>query len=76
MEGKEKTVSIVGVDEIDTGRGHISWISPLARALTKAREGDVVTLHAPGGTEELEILEVRYQAIPMIPFAEAAVASE
>lgn len=76
MEGKEKTVSIVGVDEIDTGRGYISWISPLARALTKAREGDVVTLHAPGGTEELEILEVRYQAIPMIPFAEAAVASE
>lgn len=66
--GEEKTVSIVGVNEIDTTRGYISWVSPLARTLIKAREGDVVTLHAPGGTEELEILEVRYQAIPMEPF--------
>lgn len=70
QEGEEKTVSIVGVDEIDTSRGYISWISPLARALIKAREGDVVTLHAPGGTEELEIVEVRYQVIPMTPFGE------
>ncbi|MBA4142895.1 MAG: transcription elongation factor GreB [Nitrosospira sp.] len=70
-KGKEKTVSIVGVDEIDTSRGYISWVSPMARALMKAREGDVVTLHAPGGTEELEILEVKYQAIPMGPFGEA-----
>lgn len=69
QKGEEKTVSIVGVDEIDTSRGYISWVSPLARALIKAREGDVVTLHAPGGTEELEILEVRYQMIPMEPFA-------
>lgn len=67
-KGKEKTVSIVGVNEIDTTKGYISWVSPLARTLIKAREGDVVTLHAPGGTEELEILEVRYQAIPMEPF--------
>ncbi len=67
-KGEEKTVSIVGVNEIDTTRGYISWVSPLARTLLKAREGDVVTLHAPGGTEELEILEVRYQAIPMEPF--------
>jgi|SRR5687768_14880166 len=66
--GEEKTVSIVGVDEIDTSRGYISWVSPLARTLIKAREGDVVTLHAPGGTEELEILEVRYQRIPLEPF--------
>lgn len=66
--GEEKTVSIVGVDEIDTSRGYISWVSPLARTLIKAREGDVVTLHAPGGTEELEILEVRYQMIPLEPF--------
>ena len=73
-EGEEKTVSIVGVDEIDTVRGHISWISPLARAVTKAREGDVVTLHAPGGTEELEILEVRYQSIPVAPFTEGPTA--
>lgn len=67
-KGEEKTVSIVGVNEIDTTRGYISWVSPLARTLIKARKGDVVTLHAPGGTEELEILEVRYQAIPMESF--------
>ena len=66
---EEKTVSIVGVDEIDTSRGYISWISPMARAFIKAREGEVVTLHAPGGTQELEIREVRYQTIPMEPFA-------
>lgn len=69
--GEERTVSIVGVDEIDPARGYISWISPLARALIKAREGDVVTLHAPGGTEELEVLEVRYHVIPMASFAAA-----
>jgi transcription elongation factor GreB len=68
QQGEEKTVSIVGVDEIDTARGYISWVSPMARALIKAREGDVVTLHAPGGTEELELLEVRYRAIPIEPF--------
>jgi transcription elongation factor GreB len=67
-KGGEKTVAIVGVDEIDTSKAYISWISPMARALIKAREGDVVTLQAPGGTEELEILEVRYQMIPMEPF--------
>jgi transcription elongation factor GreB len=69
QKGEEKTVSIVGVDEIDTSRGYISWISPLARALIKAREGDMVTLHAPGGTEELEILEVKYRMIPTEAFA-------
>jgi transcription elongation factor GreB len=56
----EKTVTIVGVDEIDTARGHVSWLSPIARALIKAREGDSVVLHTPGGSEELEILEVSY----------------
>ena len=70
-KGDEKTVVIVGVDEIDTAKAYISWISPMARALIKAREGDVVTLRAPGGTEELEILEVRYQTIPMEPFGKA-----
>lgn len=70
LKGEEKTVSIVGVDEIDTSRGYISWISPMARALIKAREGDVVTLHAPGGTEELEILEVKYQTISMESFGQ------
>lgn len=69
QSGEEKTVSIVGVDEIDTARGYISWVSPVARALIKAREGDVVTLHAPAGVEELEIMEVKYQPVPMTPFA-------
>jgi len=61
--GEERTVSIVGVDEIDTARGYISWVSPMARALIKAREGDKVTLSTPGGVEELEILDVRYEPI-------------
>jgi len=56
----ERTVSIVGIDEIDTARGYISWVSPMARALIKAREGDTVTLHTPGGVDELEIVQVRY----------------
>src|SRR6187397_1564421 len=59
-KGEERTISIVGVDEIDTARGYISWVSPMARALIKAREGDSVTLQTPGGTEELEIAAVRY----------------
>jgi transcription elongation factor GreB len=60
---EKRTVSIVGVDEIDTKRGYISWVSPMARALIKAREGDLVTLKTPGGVEELEILEVRYKSL-------------
>ena len=68
QKGEEKTISIVGVDEIDTTRGYISWVSPMARALIKAREGDVVTLHAPAGTEDLEILAVKYRPIPIEPF--------
>jgi len=62
-DGEQRTVSIVGVDEIDTSRGYISWVSPMARALTKAREGDTVTLATPGGIEELEILRVRYEPL-------------
>ena len=58
--GEEHTVTIVGIDELDPLKGKISWISPVARALTKAREGDTVTLQTPQGTEELEILEVSY----------------
>ncbi len=67
--GDERVVTIVGVDESDHRRMHISWISPLARALTKARTGDTVTLRAPGGTEELEILDVRYGPVDVEPFA-------
>lgn len=58
--GEEHTVTIVGIDELDPLKGKISWISPVARALTKAREGDVVTLQTPLGTDELEILSVDY----------------
>jgi len=63
--GEEKTYSIVGVDEADPGRGLISWVSPLARALFKARRDDVVTLQVPGGRDELEIVEVSYRAISL-----------
>ncbi len=58
--GKEQTVTIVGIDELDPLQGKISWVSPVARALTKAREGDVVTLNTPSGMDELEILSVTY----------------
>jgi len=61
--GEQRTVSIVGIDEIDTERGYISWVSPMARALIKAREGDTVTLSTPGGTEQLEIVAVRYEPL-------------
>ena len=68
--GTERVVSIVGADEVDLDRNHISWVSPLARALMKAGHGDRVVLHAPGGTERLEILEVRYERIHVPPFTE------
>ena len=58
--GEERTISIVGIDEIDPERGYVSWISPMARALLKAREGDTVTVRTPGGSEELEVVSVRY----------------
>ena len=61
--GGEKTYSIVGIDEADVSRGRISWISPLAKALIKAREGDTVTLHTPAGVERIEILSVEYKEI-------------
>jgi len=60
---KDKTITIVGVDETESPRNRISWISPVARALMKARTGDKVALKTPGGIEELEILEVRYDPI-------------
>ena len=68
--GTEQVVSIVGLDEVDLDRHHISWVSPLARALMKAGEGDRVVLHAPGSTAQLQILEVRYERIPVEPFRE------
>jgi transcription elongation factor GreB len=66
--GEENTVRIVGLDETDPANHYVSWISPIARALIKAREGDSVHLRTPGGDEQLEILEVRYEEIPMAPF--------
>jgi transcription elongation factor GreB len=66
--GEEQTVRIVGIDEMDPARHYVSWISPVARALIKAREGDSVRLRTPVGEEDLEILEVRYEAIPVPPF--------
>jgi transcription elongation factor GreB len=69
----ERTISIVGVDEIDTQRGYVSWVSPIARALIKAREGDTVPLHTPAGVEELEIVAVRY--VPLATGDDAAVES-
>ena len=68
--GTERVVSVVGVDEVDLDRNHISWMSPLARALMKSGPGDRVVLRAPGTTEQLQILEVRYEGIPVKPFSE------
>ena len=69
-EGIERVVSVVGADEVDLDHDHISWVSPLARALMKKGPGERVLLHAPGGKEQLQILEVRYQRIPVEPFRE------
>ena len=66
--GDENTITIVGVDEINLKRNHISWISPLARALMKARPGDAVTLRAPGGVEELDVIAVAYRRVEVTPF--------
>ena len=66
----EHVVSIVGIDEVNLDRGYISWRSPLAIALMKARPGDRVDLRAPSKTEHLEIIDVEYSPIPMDPFRE------
>src|SRR3972149_722752 len=57
---RERALSIVGQDEVDPSRGRVSWISPVARALNKARVGSVVSLKTPAGTEELEVTEIHY----------------
>ncbi|NYZ17862.1 transcription elongation factor GreB [Azospirillum sp. RWY-5-1] len=59
-DGSEHTVTIVGIDETDTDQGRVSWISPVARALLKAREGDVVELRTPQGPESLEVVAIAY----------------
>jgi len=70
--GAERVVSIVGTDEIDLERNHISWASPLGRALMKSAAGETVTLNAPSGAEELTVLEVSYERIFVEPFREPA----
>jgi transcription elongation factor GreB len=68
--GAERVASIVGTDEVDLDRNQVSWVSPLGRALMRASEGDEVVLRAPGGTENLIVLEVRYERISVEPFRE------
>ncbi len=62
--GSEQSITIVGIDELDPLKGKISWVAPVARALTKSREGDVITLTTPAGVDELEILRVTYPSPP------------
>jgi transcription elongation factor GreB len=59
-DGEPRTITLVGVDEADLTRGEVSWLSPIARALMKARVGDVVSLRSPRGVEELEVLTIAY----------------
>lgn len=59
-EGQEKTITILGTDEADSSQSQVSWVAPVARALLKARVGDVVTLAVPGGAQQLEVLSVSY----------------
>jgi transcription elongation factor GreB len=60
-DDNERTVKIVGIDEADTARGEVSWISPVARALLKAREGDVVELRTPTGPQSIEVVSIAYE---------------
>jgi transcription elongation factor GreB len=64
-EGAERTITIMGIDEADSSQGQVSWVSPVARALLKARVGDEVTLPTPSGLRLLEVLEVRYPSAPV-----------
>ena len=64
LQGVSRTITIKGIDEVDNLQGEVSWISPIARALLKAREGDEVQLMTPGGLERLEIIKVSYPAPP------------
>ena len=61
-EGEERSVTIMGIDEADSAQGQVSWISPVARALLKTREGDVARLITPAGPQDIEVLKVAYPA--------------
>ncbi|MBX3502358.1 MAG: transcription elongation factor GreB [Alphaproteobacteria bacterium] len=62
MRDEEHTITIVGVDEVDSNRGLVSWVSPVARALLKARVGDTVSVRTPSGVEQIEVLRIAYPA--------------
>ncbi len=62
QQGVERTITIKGIDEVDSLLGEVSWISPIARALIKSREGDEVQLMTPGGLDKLEVIAVHYPA--------------
>ena len=62
--GEERTVSIVGMDEVDTQRGRVSWISPIAKALLRKQSGDTMQLTTPGGVERITVIDVRYDPLP------------
>ena len=61
-DAEERTLRIVGIDEASADRGEVSWVSPIARALMKAEEGDLVALRTPTGTKRLEVVKIAYQA--------------
>ncbi len=61
--GEEHTISIVGMDEIDMARGRVSWISPIAKTLLRKQPGDRLRLATPGGVEDIEVIDVRYEAL-------------
>jgi transcription elongation factor GreB len=62
-DGEERTISIVGMDEVDPARGRVSWISPIAKALLRRQAGDRVRLATPGGMEDIEVIDVKYEAL-------------
>ncbi len=71
-EDATSTITIMGIDEADSGQGQVSWVSPVARALLKSRVGDEVPLPTPGGVRSLEVLEVRYERHDSPPLQETA----
>lgn len=60
VQGNEKTITILGIDEAESAKGQVSWIAPIARSLLKAREGDEVRLQTPAGVQTLEVVRVEY----------------
>ncbi len=60
--GEEHTITILGVDEVDSLQNQVSWVAPISRALLRSRVGDVVQLHTPSGTQEIDVLDVQYPA--------------